>query len=132
MKKSLIERQKYTSEDEKNIFILLKLVGFGFLLALIIMFGTRYIRSKEYPNISLKVELNDNVQDFSSERGAVFITFSSGKKYAIDNNSNLEVGGPNLIGIVGFGDLVVKKSNSDTLAITHGGQKYLYIIKGLK
>ncbi len=107
-------------------------MGIGFVAIVSFLMVTSYVRSKEYPDLSINVSLRDKVQDYTIDHGAVFIKFSPEKKYRIFEISNLDVGGPTLQDIITVGDLVVKRSDSDTLTITHDGKEYLYIIKGLK
>ena len=110
----------------------LKLLGIGIITILVYIVVSDFIKAKEYPDLSLNDTFSNKVEEFSTEHGAVFIDLESGKGFRIFELFKLDEKEGSLSEVITVGDLILKKANSDTLVLIHEGEKFKYIIKGLK
>ncbi len=124
-----MKEQKYTSDDEKNMFSFLKLMGIGLAVIVSIILVSNYLRKREYPDLVILDSLNNVVDDVRLERGSALVTFDSKKKYRIFWILKSNSVDPHLVEIITVGDLISKETNSDTLTIKHEGREYLYFLK---
>lgn len=101
-----------------------------FVLVLSVLFYRSHLLNKEYPMLMSKEQLNDTVLHIVSDgRGSARITFNSKLKRTLPWAKNLQyTQEPSLTRMIKEGDVLVKKTHSDTIQLKRLDEVYIFVI----
>ncbi len=116
--------------NEKTFFLILKIMGVGLILMIGYISLDSYFRDKEYPMLTTRDELDgERIGSFKTNRGMALVEFTDGRKFKIYSAKNFNYEDfPTIVEVLHIGDLVFKKSNSDTISFHHLDKEYNYVL----
>lgn len=105
------------------------IIGFGLAATIGVTIIFNYSRSSVYPELASQDSLNNLVASVEVDRGVAFVTFTDTTKYEIPWAKNFQYGEfASLSSIISPGDIIIKKSFSDTVRVKHEGKEYIYVL----
>jgi hypothetical protein len=116
--------------NEKTLFSLLKIMGVGIVVLIGYVALESYFTNKEYPMLTSMDSLDgEQISSFKTNRGIALVEFVGGRKHKIDWGQNLNYDEfPTIVEVLHIGDLVFKKSDSDSISFRHLDKEYYYVL----
>lgn len=116
--------------NEQTLFTWLKILGVGIIVIIGYIALDSHFTNKEYPMLTQGDSLDgEKISSFKTNRGISLVEFVGGRKYKMDWGQNLNyVEFPSIVTVLHIGDLVFKKSDSDTISFRHLDKEYHYVL----